>query len=387
MACEQAFVFNGPGRKTRIARNNGSSRGFALLKLSGVSMRKRCAFTLVELLVVIAIIGILVALLLPAIQAAREAARRSQCANNLKQQSLALQNHHDARRAFPPGVVMPGNIDDVQSKGSFSNWAIEIMPFAEDKSLRDLYDPTVRMGNVGQKDFRETFIPLYQCPSDYISELVVPQNGPDRDMSARSGAYRTSSYRGNAGRSKKSDPGGGVTWYLGQLLHLEDYGARGPLHAVVMEDVDPLTPGVQAYDPGTDASGKILARLRPESIKNITDGTSKTLLLGESTNVFERRRTLWAYGWGNYILSQGWRPAHVFYGNYDNSTGVSPWCMNNGVAQEVCQSAWFSGHTNGMNVQMCDGSGSWVGWDIDTRVFCYMTSIAADEVDTDPFPD
>jgi prepilin-type N-terminal cleavage/methylation domain-containing protein len=347
-------------------------------------------FTLVELLVVIAIIGILVALLLPAVQAAREAARRTQCANQLKQQGLALQNHHDARRAFPAGVVMPGNITDVQGKGAFTTWAIEIMPYAEDESLRNLYDPTLRMGSANQKDFRETFIPVYHCPSDFESALATPESGPDSAGGGREGPpfYRTSSYRGNAGRVTGDSPAQGATWYLGEWLNTQDFGGRGPLHAVVMEDVDLTMPGIQRFDPGMDDSAKVLARLRPESNKNITDGTSKTLLLGESTNLFDRRRTFWAYGWGNYVLSQGWLRAQAFSGNFrGEDTGVYPGCRNiPGIAQQVCQAGWFSGHTEGMNVQMCDGSGNWVGWDVDLRVFCYMTSIAAGEADTDPYP-
>ena len=83
----------------------------------------------------IAIIGILVALLLPAIQAAREAARRLQCANNLKQISLAMHNHHDSKKAFPPGVLLPGDKGFVNWLGSFSNWGLEILPYAEDRQL------------------------------------------------------------------------------------------------------------------------------------------------------------------------------------------------------------------------------------------------------------
>ena len=88
----------------------------------------RRAFTLVELLVVIAIIGVLVALLLPAVQAAREAARRSQCLNNLKQIGLAAQNFHAAKNRFPWGVVL--------EEGSM--WSLHIAPYMEQQSIRNL---------------------------------------------------------------------------------------------------------------------------------------------------------------------------------------------------------------------------------------------------------
>ena len=87
-------------------------------------------FTLVELLVVIAIIGILVGLLLPAVQAAREAARRMQCTNNLKQIGLAMHNYHDTYRSFPIGHHFPG-----QGNGTGWTWTYSILPFIEQSSL------------------------------------------------------------------------------------------------------------------------------------------------------------------------------------------------------------------------------------------------------------
>ena len=347
-------------------------------------------FTLVELLVVIAIIGILVALLLPAIQAAREAARRSQCANQLKQISLALQNHHNAKRAFPFGCEVSG-VGQVVGQ---STWAIEIMPYSEDQSLQQLYDRKLATTDLTQKDFRETYIPLYQCPSDFVSETAQPESGPASASGSRSREYRTSSYRGNSGRGVPRGPQS-VTWYLGEWIQSPvDIGWRGPLHAIVPADTDPTTPGVQPYEP-TDDAGRVLARLRPESAKNITDGSSKTLLLGESTNLYSRRKTFWAYSWGNYVLSQGWTTQtgdtipQMFEGNYRGAdTGVVPGCMDTltNYHQEQCQAGWFSGHPGGMNVQMCDGSGSWVNFDIEGRVFAYMTSIAGGELESDPFP-
>jgi len=365
-----------------------------------LAARRSCrprAFTLVELLVVIAIIGILVALLLPAIQAAREAARRSQCANNLKQQGLALHNHHDAKRAFPFGAEVSG----VGTVVGYSTWAIEIMPYAEDESLQNLYQPNIATTVAAQKDFRETYIPLYQCPSDFASELVTPESGP-ASVAGREGTplYRTSSYRGNAGRGVPRS-GQSVAWYLGEMLGSPvDLGWRGPLHAVVPQDTDPTTPGIQPYEVVTGTSqqalsSKVLARLRPENIKSIIDGTSKTLMLGESTNYTHVRRSFWAYSWGNYVLSQGWTSQAgatfpvVFEGNYyEADSSISPGCKNyvNPHSQEQCQAGWFSGHTGGMNVQMCDGSGNWVNFNIDGVVFAYMTSIAGGELEADPPP-
>ena len=90
----------------------------------------RRGFTLVELLVVIAIIGTLVGLLLPAVQAARESARATQCRNNMKQIGLALQNFHDARQSFPYGAKIPINM----GQGNW-NWRVDVLPFMEETAL------------------------------------------------------------------------------------------------------------------------------------------------------------------------------------------------------------------------------------------------------------
>jgi hypothetical protein len=135
--------------------------------------------------------------------------------------------------------------------------------------------------------------------------------------------------------------------------------------------------------------------MRAEKIKSIIDGTGKTVLVAESTNLYSRRRSFWAYSWGNYCLSQGWTRLdgtgipQVFEGNYRGAdTSIVPGCMDTLTSyhQEQCQAGWFSGHTGGMNVQLCDGSGSWVSWDIDGRIFAYMTSIAGGELENDPVP-
>ena len=111
--------------------------------MSRLSLPRRVAFTLVELLVVIAIIGILVALLLPAVQSAREAARRIQCANNLRQLGIALHTHHSAHGAFPTGAQIP-DINQPQdapaNHGAMLSWHARILPQLEEQALYDQID-------------------------------------------------------------------------------------------------------------------------------------------------------------------------------------------------------------------------------------------------------
>lgn len=138
--------------------------------------RKGSGFTLVELLVVIAIIGILIALLLPAVQAAREAARRSSCTNNLKQLGLALHLHHDQKKVFPPGFVARGGTPPTGTaqykplSPTDTSWIGFILPFIEQMGLENLIDWTKAHfswppgGGAGSKVLDLT-IPLFHCPS------------------------------------------------------------------------------------------------------------------------------------------------------------------------------------------------------------------------------
>ena len=147
-----------------------------------VTARRLRGFTLVELLVVIAIIGILIALLLPAVQAAREAARRSQCSNNLKQFGLALHNYHDTHKAFPAGAG-PGTMHhDGTGPFSWEAWGgiAGMLPFMEQSALYDGIDFTyycdLTSGN-NNRSFTRVALTGFQCPSDPMT-MVYTTRGP-----------------------------------------------------------------------------------------------------------------------------------------------------------------------------------------------------------------
>ena len=136
--------------------------------------RRRRGFTLVELLVVIAIIGILVALLLPAVQSAREAARRTQCSNNLKQIGVALHNYHDTHMSFPPGGLHhsgPGQGGD--STSWRCSWLLLLLPMLEQQALYNEYDFNIRARDGG---------PNVTVVGTYISTLICPSAGRRTDL-------------------------------------------------------------------------------------------------------------------------------------------------------------------------------------------------------------
>lgn len=138
-------------------------------------IRFRRAFTLVELLVVIAIIGILLGLLLPAVQSAREASRRMKCANNLKQIGLALHHYAETNNSFP--AAWRGYDDEEPDKPCVYGdpgwgWAAAILPFMENGNLADLADLNLPVGDEKNLKARETFLASYRCPSDSRSETT-----------------------------------------------------------------------------------------------------------------------------------------------------------------------------------------------------------------------
>ena len=199
-------------------------------------------FTLVELLVVIAIIAMLVTMLLPAVQSAREAARRAQCLNNLKQIGLAVQNFHGARAKVPPA----------RYRDDFPSWFALILPFMEGSSEyalwtleRSYYDPVNRAA-------REALIPSFVCPTRRAPRLTKEA---DRDNAAdRHSPGAVGDYAGCAGND--SSPGG--YW---------DPQSNG---AIITSFLFPLP--VEEHTEPYDSKIKF---------KSITDGLSKTLLAGE----------------------------------------------------------------------------------------------------------
>lgn len=205
-------------------------------------MRRQPAFTLVELLVVIAIIGVLVALLLPAVQAAREAARRAQCSNNLHQLALASHNFHDVRGAFPAGVYQ----QQFASKPKYRAVTLfaKLLPYLEQTGLAEGWDEVDPLNNTqgGSASRTAAKLAALVCPSD-----VIPANPVDTGSGRW---YGLTSYGGNGG-SRSYDPqmatNDGVFFVVG--------------------------PGSQ-----TDPSG------HPVRMADIQDGLSNTLLFGERSH-------------------------------------------------------------------------------------------------------
>lgn len=160
-----------------------------------IGVRHKAGFTLVELLVVIAIIGVLVGLLLPAVQAAREAARRMQCSNNMKQIGLSLHNYHDTFGQLPAGSLGLLNAAGTTYNGHGWTWQAGILPYIEQGSLYEAVQGPDGMGNeMGDQNsgkplvVRESIVSVFWCPSQ-----------PDVSNGTQKNGYQPSNYNGNMG--------------------------------------------------------------------------------------------------------------------------------------------------------------------------------------------
>lgn len=168
--------------------------------------RKKSGFTLVELLVVIAIIGVLVALLLPAVQAAREAARRMSCGNNVKQLVLAMHTYHDQHKSYPLGHQYIGDFDgNVRNNrgGSGFGWGFALLPFLEQQPLADKFNASKPIGQAPNHNLCRTPMDAFSCPSD--TKPKVWNDGRIRPSATSSYQGAGSSYNGWTGNNARGN--------------------------------------------------------------------------------------------------------------------------------------------------------------------------------------
>ena len=311
---------------------------------------KRRGFTLVELLVVIAIIGVLVALLLPAIQAAREAARRAQCTNNLKQLALAAHNYHDANKKFPTGARLPIDVSGRPTVGT--NLWVELLSYIEEDSLYKDWDFNDNRNNVagGTSAIQAQVIKFLVCTSDPLSEPVWQLESALTPPWSW-GFYGMSSYGGNAGKRSIQ---------------------TGPPPALPRMSRD----GIFFIDSNIH-------------MKDITDGASKTLLMGERYHddpEFDRRYDIvWAgsapmagYGRWGYVAGPGANGAVTLHSAAPINYRMPPNGDLSNLEDRAC--AFGSGHPGGANFALADGSVRFIAEDLPLEQLQDLSTRAGQEV-------
>lgn len=307
---------------------------------------RNSGFTLVELLVVIAIIGILIALLLPAVQAAREAARRTRCLNNLKQLGLACQNYHSARKCFPPSV-----------NEYAASYLVYLLPYVEEQALSSMINRKVHIRDDVNKPAWSRPLSVARCPSQH-------DDGTTHIDSLTDGAPNIP--RGNDWRSH----------YYAVL------GAK-PKHDPANEDD---CPGTLPYGPlkgpcwagsgsGAWANNGIMYPESATSVRHVTDGTSKTLIIGESS---------WDFG-----IARVWAVGSLYSPSNKSHHWATYAARNIAVPINTLTSARFMGspndisfgslHPGGAHFALADGSSRYLSENIDLKTYKALASRAVGE--------
>lgn len=297
---------------------------FSLIRSKGDSnMPKRSSqrgFTLIELLVVIAIIAVLIALLLPAVQQAREAARRSQCKNNMKQLGLAMQNYHDNAKVFPVG----------QFSCCWGTWIVEILPYIDQAPLFKQWVPR-NMYDLPAGGYRYSNTPNIPVTRTRLTALTCPSDTPNAPISP----ITSHNYAVNFGNTH--------------------YG-QGTYNGVVF------------------GGAPFITGSRSTTMADIRDGTSNTMLVGEvlQGTGTDLRGFSW---WGDASQFTAYNPPNTTIPDRIYTAG---YCVNKPIDNLPCavstaadptQFAARSRHAGGVHVVMVDGAARFITQNIDVRVW------------------
>ena len=318
--------------------------------------RKTAGFTLVELLVVIAIIGILIALLLPAVQSAREAARRIQCTNNMKQIGLALLSYETNFKRLPPGAFW--GCSDGTRKGSI---LIRLLPFLEQQTLYDAFD--FSQSNVDGQTFPGTSDPIgatvvsaFLCPSDNHPQVINTEPHSSIDPVDRVALHNYTASRGANMLANNSS--------CSCSNNFNSFAVEGP------------------YESYQDFSGPFTRRCTCISLRDVRDGLSNTIFFGEV-----RPMCSWHNdnGWATSNNGNGYCSTviPINYDSCDRDTSEANHCGQ--FCNWNTEAGFKSAHPGGASFLFGDGSVHFLSETIDHQQYQYLGAKADGEVATTSF--